>query len=291
MIQDIQQGFPPAISANKAAENSFFRLLYNYLRLSPTYAVGQSGKGLINTPNLCLHGKKVIACASKYQDVHKTSFLDWMNGAGSVCLSEPSQLPEFQTAMDLKAGHPSDLFVRFPMGRNVMPQLELLAMIAAVVPSVSREKGAKRLTKALEKNLWRHVYLVYLSKNFPEIEKWRIGAEAMLVGRYIGKVDPLGPRMKSNQDFERKLLSNTAKKHLEWASRYSEHAAIDEFPCKKGTLIAPTCFDHHSIDLDLQLRNHSFEEAMNARAKIIDFTDSVGKVPMDSSFKEQGLLF
>jgi hypothetical protein len=47
----------------------------------------------------------------------------------------PSLLPEFQTSKTLAIGHQSDLFIRFPFGKNALPQLELLAMIAAMVPT------------------------------------------------------------------------------------------------------------------------------------------------------------
>jgi hypothetical protein len=84
-------------------------------------------------------------------------------------------MPEIQTATPIKASDPADLFIRFPMGKNAMPQLALLAMIAAHVPSVSKAKQATRITPVVEKNLWRDVYLSYLIKNYPETELWRLG--------------------------------------------------------------------------------------------------------------------
>ncbi len=64
-----------------------------------------------------------------------------------------------------------------------MPQLELLAMISAMVPSASKELVATRLTPVMLKNLWRDVYLAYLIKNYPDTELWRLGAEAMPNGQ------------------------------------------------------------------------------------------------------------
>jgi len=103
-------------------------------------------------------------------------------------LTAPTLLPEIHTAASIKASDPSDLFLRFPKGTNVLPQLELLAFIANNVPSVSKRKLTTRLTPVVEKNLWRDVYLSYLIKNYPETELWRLGAEAMLVDRFIVSV-------------------------------------------------------------------------------------------------------
>ena len=56
---------------------------------------------------------------------------------------------------------------------------------------------------------------------------WRIGAEAMLVERFIGKVEPTGRRMNSSQDYERRLLVATVLRHKAWAHNISEYAAMD----------------------------------------------------------------
>ncbi len=267
------------------------RLYYNFLRLSPSYAAGCIYKLRKSSRRLNRHSSKVLACVDKYRDVHKTSFDEWVRGPGSVRIALPSVMPEIQTAQTLAVGHQSDLFIRFPQGRNTMPLMELLTMISAQVPSVSKESATLRLTPVMQKNLWRDLYLAYLIKNYPGVELWRLGAEAMLVDRFIGKIAPTARRMNCSQDYERRLLVATVIRHRTWAANISEHAAIDEFPCKAVLPNAQQCFDFEAWDLLPCLAVHSMEEAMHARQQVIRCTGAVGKVSLEPSLKQQGVLF
>ncbi|PUE38651.1 hypothetical protein B9Z50_16460 [Limnohabitans sp. Bal53] len=178
-----------------------------------------------------------------------------------------------------------------------MPQLELLAMIASMVPTAAKGRPDRqdyavlRLTPVLQKNLWRDVYLAYLIKNYPEAELWRLGAEAMLVDRFIGKVEPMGRRMNSSQDYERRLLVAMVVRHRAWAANISEYAAIDKFPCKEALPNDQQCLELQAIDLLPHLTSHSLEESMYARRQVIRCTGAVGMVSAEPSLKHQGLLF
>jgi hypothetical protein len=170
-------------------------------------------------------------------------------------------------------------------------------MIASMVPTAvkdrpnSQDHTVLRLTPVLQKNLWRDVYLSYLIKNYPEAELWRLGAEAMLVDRFIGKVEPTGRRMNSSQDYERRLLVAMVVRHRAWAANISEHAAIDKFPCKQALPNDQQCLELQAVDLLPHLTSHSLEESMYARRQVIRCTGAVGMVPAEPSFKHQGLLF
>ena len=297
MVANLLTGLARSTKRHWVAAMISARLFYNYLRLSPSYAAGCL-HGLRSTRSkLNRHSAKVLACVNKYRDVHQTSFEDWVAGAGSVRIKAPSQMPEIVTAQTLEIGHQSDLFIRFPYGRNAMPQLELLAMIASMVPTAvkgrpnSQDHTVLRLTPVLQKNLWRDVYLSYLIKNYPEAELWRLGAEAMLVDRFIGKVEPTGRRMNSSQDYERRLLVAMVVRHRAWAANISEHAAIDKFPCKQALPNDQQCLELQAVDLLPHLTSHSLEESMYARRQVIRCTGAVGMVSAEPSFKHQGLLF
>jgi hypothetical protein len=297
MVANILTGLARSTKRHWGDAISTARLYYNYLRLSPSYAAGCL-HGLRSTGSkLNRHGAKVLACVNKYRDVHKTSFEDWVAGAGSVRVHAPSHMPEIVTAQALVVRHQSDLFIRFPYGQNAMPQLELLTMIATTVPSSVRERPSRqsltslRLTPVVQKNLWRDVYLAYLIKNYPEAELWRLGAEAMLVDRFIGKIEPTGRRMNSSQDHERRLLVAMVVRHRAWAANISEYAAIDEFPCKEALPNGQRCLELQAVDLLPHLTCHSLEESMNARLQVIRCTGTVGIVSVEPSFKHQGMLF
>jgi len=291
VVQDFLNGIARSTKRLHAAALASARLYYNYLRLSPSYLAGCIHRLRQSRHKLNRQGAKVLACVDKYRDVHVTSFDEWIRGPGSVRIAVPSVMPEFLNVQTLKIGHQSDLFIRFPCGLNALPQLELLALISDMIPSVSRETIPTRLTPVMQKNLWRDVYLAYLIKNYPDTELWRLGAEAMLVDRFIGKVAPNGRRMNSSQDYERRLLVATVVRHRAWAANISENAAIDEFPCKEAIPSGQQCLDFQAVDLLPHLSKHSLNEAMHAREQVILCTGSRGRVSAEPSFRHQGLLF
>ena len=291
MCADLLAGFVRSTKRHWAVAMASARLYYNYLRLSPSYAAGCIHRIRNGGKRLNSHGQRVLACVEKYRDVHKTSFEEWLQGPGRVRIAAPTVMPELMTAQSLKLGHQSDLFIRFPHGCNAMPQLEFLAWVAAMVPSVARDHGALRLTPVMQKNLWRDVYLAYLIKNYPEAELWRLGAEAMLVDRFVGKVEPTGRRMNASQDYERRLLVATVVRHRTWAANISEYAAIDKFPCKDALPNDQHCLDLGPVDLLSRLTEHSQEESMYAREQVIRCTGAWGKVSVEPAFKHQGVLF
>ena len=267
------------------------RLFYNYLRFSPSYAAGCVHRTRVSRLKLNKHGRAVLACVGKYRDVHQLAFEDWVQGPGRVCLSEPTSLPEFQNANALKVGHPSDIYLRFPFGLNGWTVKDLIAAVSAMVPSIATNKNLTRLTPVVEKNLWRDIYLSYLIKNYPEAELWRIGAEAMLVERFIGKVEPTGRRMNSSQDYERRLLVATVLRHKAWAHNISEYAAMDQFPCKDPLPFEQQFLDLQGVNLNANLAAHSQEESLYARQQVILCTGSTGRVSDEPSLKHQGVLF
>lgn len=291
MIPNLLAGIARSTKRHMASAMASARLLYNYLRLSPSYAAGCFYKLMGSKRKLNPHSQNVMTCVRRYQNVHQFSFDEWVNGPGKVLLTDTSPLPELLCAKSVKVENESDVFLRFPQGVNAMPQLELLAMIAAMVPSVARQSAALRLTPVLQKNLWRDLYLAYLIKNYPDVELWRLGAEAMLVDRFIGKVQPSGRRMNASQDYERRLLVATVIRHRAWAANISEQAAIDNFPCKKPLPYLQHSLDLQGIDLMSHLTAHSEQEAMYAREQVIRCTGALGKVTIAPSFKHQGVLF
>jgi hypothetical protein len=94
---------------------------------------------------------------------------------------------------------------------------------------------------------------------------------------------------------EQKEFHHSQDKHLSgdsaWAANISEHAAIDEFPCKEGLPNQQHCLDLGTVDLPSQLGSHSREESLHARAQVIRCTGAEGRVTPEPSFKHQGVLF
>jgi hypothetical protein len=283
--------FSQAVKQSWGAAVHSARLFYNYLRLSASYASGLVHRACRQARRLNKHGSGVLACVKKYGDVYKLDFDTWLKGPGFRWLATPSLMPEIQTAANITISDPSDLFLRFPKGRNAMPQRELIDYINQCVPTIRAPKQTQRITRVAQKNLWRDVYLSYLIKNYPETELWRLGAEAMLVDRFIGKVEPTGRRMNASQDHERRLLVATVIRHREWAHNVAEHAAVDRFPCKEAITHEQMYLALPAVDLTKQLADHAREESLFARQQVLVHTKALGRVPSTPYLKEQGVLF
>ena len=270
------------------ADLPFGRLFFNYLKLSPSYAAGCHRIASGAKTKLNAHGKKVLSCVEAYGDVNQCQYGEWMAGQGCKCFSEQNTV-EVRTANELASISKSDLLLCFPNGVNRMTDRELLAFIKANVPK--GEGSNKRLTPVAVKNLWKSIYLSYLMFSNPDVELWRIGAEAMLVDRFVGTIDPMGRRMNASEDHARRHLTLTVVRHHEWAFNTSEHAAVDDFPCKAKLGETQECFDFTDTCRAQQLFAQGAEEMGNARAEVIRCSGSHRKLSVKPTLHHQGLLF
>jgi len=93
---------------------------------------------------------------------------------------------------------------------------------------------------------------------------------------------------------EQKEFHHRQDKHLSgdsaWAANISEHAAIDEFPCKEGLPRKQNCVSLGAVDLPSRLGSHSREELMHAGVQVKRCIGAVGRVSMEPSFKHQVVL-
>ena len=169
-----------------------------------------------------------------------------------------------------------------------MTDRDLLAFIKANVPKADEDL---RLAPVVTKNLWKNIYLSYLMFSNPDVELWRIGAEAMLVDRFVGAIDPLGRRMNASEDHARRHLTLTVVRHNEWAFNTAEHAAVDDFPCKAKLSETQGCFDFTDACRAQQLFAQGAEEMGNARAEVIRCSGSHRKLSVKPTLHHQGLLF
>ena len=195
---------------------------------------------------------------------------------------------EIRYGKDLKSISKSDLVLCFPNGINKMTDQDLLAFIHSHVPKVD---ALPRLTPVAQKNLWKNIYLSYLTFSNPQEELWRLGAEAMLVDRFVGKINPAGRRMNSSQEHERRHLTLTVVRHREWAFNVAEHAAMDDFPCKEQFGLKQGSFDFFDAHRAQQLFAAGAEEFAHARAQVIKCSRATHKVSVKPTLDHQGLLF
>ena len=278
----------------KALEHSCLkaRLFYNFLRLSTSYAAGCVNKSKPLGLKLNAHGNKVRQAVDLYCNVHQMHFSNWLAlpAVQNKFINHPCPI-ELIKGSDLSHINQSDIFIRFPNGLNTFTQRELSCFIRNFIPCNPARIDPFKWTPAVEKNLWKDIYLSYLLYNYPDLELWRIGAEAMLVDRLVGKVDPLGPRMNKAQAWERRHLGLTVDAHKKWAFNVSEQAAVDQFPCKEPMTAKQGSFNFRDDQHARLLLMGAADEMANARKQIIICSGSTLKVSVEPTLRKQGLLF
>jgi len=264
------------------------RLRFNFLKLSPSYAAGchqLTNEGV--KPKVNAQGRAVLKTIDRYGDVSKVKFKEWALTNAHTYMPNRDAI-EIHSGNMLKSISKSDLVLCFPNGINTMTDQDLLAFIKAHVPKADENL---RLTPVVTKNLWKNIYLSYLTFSNPQEELWRLGAEAMLVDRLVGKINPAGKRMNSSQEHERRHLTIIVIRHRQWAFNIAEHAAVDDFPCKEQFRAVQGGFDFFDADRAEQMFAAGTEEFAHARAQVIKYSRATHKVSVKPTLDHQGLLF
>ena len=119
----------------------------------------------------------------------------------------------------------------------------------------------------------------------------RIGAEAMLVDRFDGTIDPTGRRMNASEDHARRHLTLTVVRHHEWAFNTAEHAAVNDVPCKSKLGATQGSFDFTDGCGAQQLFAQGAEKMGNARAEVIRCSGARAKLSVKPTLHHRGLLF
>ena len=238
-------------------------------------------------PKVNAQGRAVLKTIDRYGDVSKVKFEEWALTNAHLFMRDRPAI-QIHSGNALKSIARTDLVLCFPNGVNTMTDRDLLAFIHTHVP---RGDALPRLTPVVTKNLWKNIYLSYLTFSNPQEELWRLGAEAMLVDRLVGKINPAGKRMNSSQEHDRRHLTLTVVRHRQWAFNVAEHAAVDDFPCKEQFGVVQGGFDFFDAQRAQELFAAGAEEFAHARAQVIRCSRSAHKVSVKPTLDHQGLLF
>jgi hypothetical protein len=95
---------------------------------------------------------------------------------------------------------------------------------------------------------------------------------AMLVDRFIGKLDPLAARHKSGDDYMRRHMTLMVMRHKDRALQVSEQAALGGFPEPQSVKNFQTRFDFEDENFASRLFSLGSQELDCARERVFQLT-------------------
>ncbi len=88
-----------------------------------------------------------------------------------------------------------DILLKLSVDQDPPSIAQLINALAQIWPNTQIRQIHQQVLKGAKlKNMWKDLLLIYTMALNPHIELWRAGAMAMLVDRFIGKLDPLAAR-------------------------------------------------------------------------------------------------
>ena len=215
------------------------RLLFHFLRISPTYFLAHKLGPKRFTRGMPEHTKLAIQTYRCFGDVYDQDFEQWAASHRRMSFNPTSCVQELVASPNevvlSKEGY-SLIAVKHGLSRA-----EALAMIEQVIRSSKHFCVAKASdTGTRVKTMWRALAVVYALARHPKRELWRIGAETAVIERALGRVDPEEPKRVSAHAVLRRDLTQAVIRFAQVAVLLSESAALGCFPNTEAPLITPS---------------------------------------------------
>jgi hypothetical protein len=215
---------------NGRYDEELHRLLFNYLRISPSYGlICANGARRVTriTPEA---SRKVIKTFKQYGDVFGLNFDAWAGPA--LAASGYTTLPAQGLIRHVKpqtVDQGEYLTLHVPKNLPIRTQLieceRLLRLNAA--PLQPKLEAVIR-----HKTLWKALATVYERAKHPDIELWRVGLLANCVERFNGKLDAWAAKKQAQHSEMRRHLTLIVVRFLVLALLVAENAAMGAFPVK-----------------------------------------------------------
>ena len=248
-------------STGAARTDEQLRLLFNYLRISPTYLLAHKLGPKKLTRGMPEQTKLAIQTYRRFGDVYSADFEQWsvphrrMSFNPTSCVQELVANPSEE--IKIEEGF-SFIKVKHGLSRS-----EALTLVERVINESKHFCAAKASdTGKRAKTMWRALAVVYARARHPEKELWRIGAETAVIERSLGRLDPDEPRCLSANAVLRRDLTMAVIRFITVALLLSESAALGYFPDTEAPLVERSdqlVFAFKNYELDKQLRACSGE--------------------------------
>lgn len=250
------------------------RLLFNFLRISPSYAaVSHYVKPTRIPKKMSQENRRLLASHSLYGDVHHCKFDQWMEKQAVNLTSNALPVIELITGKERLFVCDQDILLKVRTDLNPPTVFELAGFIQKLWPNKSAYQIKYQITKGVKlKNMWKDLLLIYVMARNPELELWRAGAKAMLVDRFIGKLDPSASKHKSSDDYMRRHMTLMAMRHKDYALHASEQAAFGNFPKRDIDKDRQTRFDFEDQNYNSRLFGGGLDELLFANQRVCYLT-------------------
>ena len=276
-----------------AAQDWRFQMLFEYLRISPSYALAHTLKNEVALAEALGDAAWAARVWKTYTDignVHEVLYRDWWlrNGlklfgvhtakpksekitrlsheASDAVLSEQSvqSITAYLNGNFKQQGAPDSVLVSIPLGQKrmtIMRQLRKLLDEANLEPIYQPQA-----TYMLENNKMRYrrllagLRLVYMRSARPNDALWRIATRAKISTTH-NTLDPLAQRKEAKTADARRMLTIMASRLLHDVLVMSENAAQGIFPSLQATSVIS--FDYEALANRIK-QNNQWEKTRKA---------------------------
>ena len=240
------------------------RLFFNFLRISPSYTAASLYVKPKRLPKkMSIDNRQVLDCFAKYGPVLNYSFGSWFEGHKKQLMDSSPPVIEIIKGKDRFFVCDDDILLKLSVDQDPPSIAQLINALAQIWPNTQIRQIHGQVLKGTKlKNMWKDLLLIYTMALNPHIELWRVGAMAMLVDRFIGRLDPLAARHKSGDDHMRRHMTLMVMRHKESALNISEQAALGIFPQQELGKSFQTRFnfeDENFASRLFSLGNHEFD--------------------------------
>lgn len=247
-----------------AEQDEELRLLYNYLRISPWYALACSQIDIKVRRLMPERSRAIVHCHRRYGDVYAVDFDHWVGPARKLS-GKPTTEPQ---ALIVERGRASQI----PSTHELIAIDKSLTIPEAVreITALLKRCGSfcpkpEPVTGTRAKTMWRALAVVYARARDPAAELWRIGARVGVIDRFVGRIDPEESRKSQATAQIRRELTQTVIRFLQLALLLSQSAALGTFPDTKSPLI------EQDQQMVFAFENWELDRALSACAAEYDF--------------------
>ena len=252
------------------------RLFFNFLRISPSYTAASQYQRPKRLPKgLSLENRQVLDCYVKYGCVLSCQFEDWIEAHQFLPLCVKPPIIEILRGKDRLFVCDDDILLKLCANQDPPSISQVVDALTQVWPNTPIKQIQGQVLKGAKlKNMWKDLLLIYTMALNPDLELWRVGSMAMLVDRFIGRLDPMAARYKSGDDHMRRHMTLMVMRHKECALSVSESAAMGLFPNREIDKSIQTRFDFEDGNFTSRLFSLGSHEFDCMRSRVSQLTNS-----------------